>query len=792
MLANDGRGARWLEDILQDARYIFRGMARSKAFYALILFVLAIGVGVNTAIFSIVDAKLIKPLPFRNPSELVVVWDTYLPQFSKLGISPAELTAWQPQTSLFQATAWYRYVSQDVNLSIPASEPIVAQADIVSPNLFPTLGMSPLVGRMFTAAEDPSSALISEHLWRSRFASNTGVIGEMVRLNDRPATIVGVMPAAAQFPDWADLWLPKGPLLGDELINPVRHALGFIARLQPGVKEQQAESRLTMLSRRLANQHPTTSRGWGIRVSTLHHDLTQNVRPALLLLLFAACFLLLVGCANVGNLILSRASARAKEISVRIAVGANSFRILRQLITESMVIALVGSLAGLAIASVALKIASPEHPRMEPAVLLFLSITSITIGVLFGLPAAVRSVRGDIQPVIKSAGVTGSGGGLRSGLVVFEIALTMMLVMGAAILAKSFLRLMQTDPGFNPSGILTLRLVAPPSQQPGLFFHLMEQRLSSIAGVQQVAVTSTLPLIADRANGSRFNVPGSPLINPDTLPAAQIRTATPTYFDAMQIALKDGRTFTERDLKEPVVIVNRNMARRFWPGRSPVGLKFITGPWGPAPTWSTIIGVVDDVKQFGLDSEPTFDIYFPSLQGQYLIVKTIGNPMALSDVVQRTIHKIDPELALSDVRSMNEIARASALTRRWTMGLLVCFACFSFLLAVVGIFGVISWSVGQRTREIGIRMALGSTSNEVRMLFLRYGLKLTLAGLACGILASLAVRRALGTLVYGVSTADPAIYSSMPIIVLLISLIASYIPAQRAANADPLAAMRYE
>jgi len=460
--------------------------------------------------------------------------------------------------------------------------------------------------------------------------------------------------------------------------------------------------------------------------------------------------------------------------------------------TESVVVALLGALAGMAVAIVALRVALPVHPRMKPAVLLFLLITSLTTGVLFGLAPAAQSVRADIQSMMKSGRTIGSGAAMRSCLVVFEIALTMMLVVGAAILAKSFIRLMHTNPGFNPKGVLTIRLLAPPSQEPGLFFHLMEQRLSSIPGLQKVAMTNALPLIADRANGYRFNVPGSLLINPDALPGAQIRTVSPSYFSAMQIPLKDGRTFTDRDLNERVVIINETMARRFWPTRSPVGLSFITGPWERNPTWSTIIGVVADVKQFGLDSEPSFDIYYPSLQGQFLVLKSSGDPMALSDVVRTAIHNIDPELALSDVRSMDEIARASTLSRRWTMGLLVSFACFAFLLAVAGIFGVISWSVAQRTREMGIRMALGSAPGEVQMLFLGYGLKLTLIGLSCGILASLVMRRTLANLVYSVSTGDPLIYSSIAAIVLLISLIACYIPARRAAKIDPLVSLRYE
>ena len=788
----DARGTRWIEDFLQDCRYILRGIQRSKTFFAVILLVLALGIGVNTAIFSIVDAEIIKPLPFRDPSRLLVVWDTYLPQFSKVGISPAELQAWQAQKDVFQETAWYRYVPLDGNLSASGSEPLAAHADFVSANLCPMLGVSPLAGRTFSAAEDPWSVLISEHLWRSRFAASPEVIGRRIRFNGQELTVIGVMPSATQFPEWADLWLPKGPLLGDELTNPVRHALGFIARFKPRVSEKQVRSRLITLSSALAKQHPKTSTGWGIRVSSLHDDLTENVRPALLLLLCAGSFLLLVGCTNIASLLLSRSSARAKEIAVRVAVGAGALRIVRQLLTESMVLALLGGSAGLVVGRVALRAALPAHSHMEPAVVLFLLLISLATGILFGLAPAIQSVRADTQSIIKAGTATSSGMIIRSVLVILELALTMMLVIGAGILAKSFVRLMNTDPGFNPKGVLTVRILAPPAENPELLFHRIQAKLLSMPSVQDFAITNALPLIADRANTSRFNVPGSPLINPDALPASQIRTASPDFFKAMQISLKAGRTFTERDLNQPVLIINETMARRFWPGRNPVGLKFMNGPWGPNPSWATIIGVVDNVKQFGLDSEPSFDCYYPSLQGQYLIIKSSRDPRILATLIQKTIHSCDPELAISDVQTMDEIASTSALTRRWTMGLLAAFAGLALVMALVGIFGVISWSVAQRTREIGIRMALGAGRAQVLLLFLRYGLTLSLSGLGCGILASFALRRTLANFVYGVSTGDAIIYSSVSAMMLAVALLASYLPARRAANIDPLISLRYE
>jgi putative ABC transport system permease protein len=788
----DARGTRLLEDFAQDCHYALRTIRKNFAFSALIVLVLALGIGANTAVFSIVHDVILKPLPFRNPSKLLVVWDTYLPQFSKVGISPVELQSWQAQHDLFEETAWYRYVPLDGNLTRSGAEPIAVHADLISSNLFSLLGTPALFGRGFTSAEPPQSALLSNRLWRSRFGGDPTVIGKTVRFNDNQLTIVGVMPPQAQFPEWADLWLPKGPLLSDQLTNPVRHALGFVARIRHNVDEKQASARLFSIAQRLAREHPKTSTGWGMRVNGLQNDLTGDVRPPLLLLLGAASLLLLIATANIASLLLARASARSKEMAIRTAIGARPLRIVRQLLTESLVLALLGGACGWLFAKAGLWIALPAHARLEPAVILFLFLTSLLTGLFFGLAPAIQALRTNPQSVIKSASVTSSGLTARSLLVVFEFALTLTLVIGSGILTRSFVRLMQVSPGFNSKGVLTLRLLVPPSRQPEPLFHRIQEKLLALPGVQFVAVTNALPLVADGATTSRFNVPGSSLINLDALPAAQIRTTSPDYFRAMHIAVQSGRVFSEHDLNDPVVVINQTMAKRFWPGRDPVGTKFITGPWGPNPTWSTIIGVVTDVKQFGLASEPTVDIYYPGLGAQYLVIKTTAEPLTLASPVERTLHAIDPELAISDVRSMDQITAESARTRRWTMALLAAFAGFAFLLALVGIYGVMVWTVSQRTRELGIRMALGAQRSQVLALVLRYGIKLSLAGLAFGLLASFALRRTLSGLVYGVSTADPLVYLSVPVFMLIVTLAACYFPARKASGVDPLISLRYD
>ena len=778
--------------ILQDCRYALRLIRKNARFSGLMIFVLALGIGADTAVFRVVHETILKPLPFRDSSRLLAVWDTYLPQFAKVGVSPAELQAWQAQTDLFAESAWYRYVPQDGGLAFSGSDPMAVHAGFVSTNLFPMLGIAPAAGRAFGASEDPQSMLLSDRLWRRQFHGDREIIGKTVQFNGGAFTVVGVMPADGQFPDWADLWLPPGPLMGDELTNPVRHAMGFVARLQAGAGEEQARARLAGIARRLASEHRTTSTGWGIRVSGLQDDLTGKVRPVLWMLLGAASLLMLIACANVASLLLARASGRAKEMAIRTAVGANAARLAQQLVTESLVLALAGGVGGWLVAKLSLLVAMPERASLDASVMLFLWATTIVTGVLFGLAPAMQAVRADPQAAIKSGAVTGSGMATRSVLVAVELALTLTLAIGAGVLARSFVRLMEVNPGFRPEGVVTARILAPPSRKPADLFQRMREKLMTLPEVQSIAETNALPLIADRAFTSRFNVPGSPLIYPDSLPGAQIRVVTPDYFATMGIEMRSGRVFTDRDLGQDGVIVNESMARRFWPGRDAVGMRFITGPFAAKPAWSTIVGVAADVKQFGLDAEPSLDIYYPFIGAQFLVVKSRGAAGTLTAVLERTLHGVDADLAVSDVRTMEQISAESTRTRRLTMTLLATFAGLALVLALAGIYGVMSWWVTQRTREVGIRMALGAQQREVVGLVLGHGMRLTAAGLALGIAASMALRWVLAGMVFEVSAGDPATYILVTSAMLAVAAAACYLPARRASGVDPMTALREE
>ncbi len=782
-----------MRDLLQDLRYAIRTLIRTPGFTIAAVLTLALGIGANTAIFSLVRTVIIKPLPFRDPSRLMAVWDTYLPLFPKLGVSPVEREALSQQSDLFEQTAWYRYVPQDFNLIVPGSPAEQVHATFISAELLPTLGVAPALGRAFSGTESSQSVLLSHEVWKRRFGGDPAIVGRAVHLGDLQFTVVGVMPPEFQFPESTGVWLPQGPLMNDELTNPVRHSLGFIARLRPGVARSQASARVNSVFRRLAAEHSKTSQAFGVQMSGLQDDLTASVRPALLMLSGAVLLVLLIACGNVANLLLSRAAGRTREIAIRTAVGAGMGRLIRQLLTESIVLAAIGGALGLALGAWSLAALSPIKAPIDSAVLLFLLVVTTAAGIAFGLAPALQARKVDPIAAIRSGpGGQGWSSAARSTVVIFEFAFSLVIVVGAGILAKSFLRLMNVDPGFSPNGVLTLRVSVPASQNPNALFQRIEERLKPLPGVQTVAAANTLPLVANRATALRFHLPGSPLINPDALPVGQFRAVSPEYFRAMRIPLESGRPFANEDLKQPVVIISRSMARRFWPGRDPVGSRFVTGPWGPNPNWSTIVGVAGDVKQFGLDSEPTMDIYFPSLAPTYVILRTSADPLSLSTAVQREIQAINPAVAVSDVRSMGQILDQSAGSRRWTMGLLNAFAAMALALALVGTYGVMSRAVSQRTREIGIRMALGAGRNQVLAMVIGYGVKLCATGLGIGFVGALALRRFLSGLTFDVSTSDPVIYSGAALLMVLAALLACYVPARRASRVDPLVALRWE
>jgi putative ABC transport system permease protein len=617
-----------------------------------------------------------------------------------------------------------------------------------------------------------------------------------------------VLPGDFRLPAWADLWLPQGQA-GDEISNPLRHGFGVIARLRPNVSLRQAHVRLELIAQRLERERPKTSKGFGVTIVGLQQDLAGNLRPALLALLGAVTLVLLIACVNVANLMLSRAATRRREFAIRIALGAGRWRVVRQSLVESIQLSLAGGAAGLLLAyfglDLLLRLAppgliDPSTVHIDATTLAFLFVVSLATGIVFGIAPALQAARQDPQEGLKEGGRTFSrgSGAATSALVIAEFSLALLLLMGAGLLIHSFARLLHVNPGFEPANVLTLRMEPQisvqdqaNSQKLKTLFERLELKLQSLPGVKAVAATNAPPFATERNNVMRFAVPGSPLMRPDIYPLAHRHLVTPNYFRTLGIPLR-GRTYNTRDLDGPSVIVNETMARTFWPGEDAIGKRFITGPFGPEATWSTIIGVAADIKQIGLDSERTNDFYFLWYGPMYLMIQTAGDPLALASSVRREIRAVDPGIAISDFRTMNQLLDSSTGPRRFSTVLLSIFAGLALVLAVIGIYGIMAWSVAQRTQEIGIRMAVGADSRGILRLILGRGLKLSIIGLAIGLAATFAFTRVLGSLLFEISPHDPWVLTSVSLLMMAVTAAACYLPARRATKVDPITTLRSE
>ncbi len=784
-------------------------LRRSPIFTLTVVLTLALGIGANTAIFTVVNSVLLRPLPFRDPARLVAIWDTYQPNFPKLGVSPTEYDEWARQKDIFEQIGRYRYVvgGQEANLT-GGAEPRRVQASCASSSLFRMLRVHAILGRTFETRDDgpnaPRIVLLSNRLWRDYFNADPKLIGAPIQLQGRAFTVAGVLPKNFELPSWADLWLPEG-MAGDEITNPLRHGFGVIARLKPGVSPRQVHARLVAIGQLLAREHPKTSKNFGLTIRGLQQDLAGNLRPALLVLLGAVTFVLLIACVNVANLLLSRAATRRREFAIRIALGAGRWRIVRDSLAESIRLSLAGGLAGLLVAYAGLQallrlapagLLDPASVHIDVTSLAFLAAVSLLTGVVFGIVPALGAARLDPNEGLKEGGRSisrGSGAG-RNALVVVEFALALVLLMGAGLLIRSFARLLHVDPGLRAANLLTLRFEPsgfPDSQTLRTFYERLQSRLKSLPGVNAVAATRALPLAAERSEAQRFVVPGSPLMRPDVFPVAQLHRITPDYFRTLGIALH-GRTYNAGDLDQPYIIVNETMARTFWPGEDAVGKRFIVGPWGPQPNWATIIGVAADVKQIGLDAPRTNDFYFLWYGPRYLIVQTAFDPLALAPAVRREIQALDPSAPVSDFRTMEQVLADSSSPRRFSTLLFSIFAAVALLLAVIGIYGIMSWSVAQRTQEIGIRMAVGAEARSIMKLILGRGLKLSAIGLAIGLAATLALTRLLSTQLFEISPHDPWVFTAVSALMLAVTIAACYLPARRATKVDPITTLRAE
>lgn len=816
-IAGGGR-TNLLADFLHDLRYAMRLQRKNPGFTIVAVIALALGIGANTAIFSVVNTVLLRPLPYKDPERLVMVWE----EATKAGYpqdtpTAANFVDWRDQNQSFEGMA----AMDETSFNLTGfGEPERLEGRRVSTSFFPLLGVEPQIGRVFTAAEDqPGSqrvVVLSYGLWQRRFGGDAGIVGKTLTMNGAGYTVIGVMPARFQFPTADDeAWVPIA-FTQEEAADRGRHYLQVVARLKPGFAMAQAQGDMSTIATRLQQQYPETNTDLGAVITPLHEHLVGDIRPALMILLGAVGLVLLIACANVANLLLARAAVRQKEIAVRVALGARRQRLIRQFLTESVFLSTLGGVVGLVIAYVGLIILKsfiPENISQARAisidykVLGFTLFVSVATGLIFGLAPALQSVRFNQIETLKEGGrdaaTGGSGKRLRGLLVMAEVAISLVLLIGAGLLINSFLRLRNVDPGFNPDNLLTMKIVLPDLKyermaQRSAFYSELTQRLQSIPGVRSAAVTTNLPLYR-QGNSISISIEGRPEPPPGQEPIMVTRMISPGYFDTMSIPLLKGRQLTDQDTDNSpdVVVISETMARRLWPGEDAIGKRIAIGRIRSPEDWIQVVGVVKDVRQFELNADPKPQMYltyrqFGFFDARDLVVKTDVDPASLASTVRKTVWEIDKDQPVSNIRTMETILADSIARQRFSMLLLAIFASVALVLAAVGIYGVMSYSVAQRTHEIGIRMALGAQTSAVLKLAVGYGVKLVAAGIAIGLIAAFALTRVMSTLLFGVTATDPTTFALISLLLVAVAAIASYIPARRATRVNPIIALRYE
>ena len=809
--------------MFQDLRFGLRLLLKKPGFTLIAVLTMALGIGANTAIFSVVNAVLLNPLPFPEPERLIRIYGHFLATSQdNMRASVPEFTDYRQQTTSFEEIAGYDDLS--ANLTPQAGEPERVEALVVTPELFSVLRVTPFAGRVFLPEEAQEGhddvVLISHGLWRRRFGADSTIVGQTVIVNGRNHTIIGIMPEGFSFPQRTELWKPLW-FPADQYDQQRRGNRGVevIGRLKQGVSLAAAQSEMDHLAAQLTQQYPRNyeSRGWKIGVVSLLDDRVGEVRKGLLVLLGAVAFVMLIACANVANLSLTRGTARRQEIAVRLALGASRGRITRQLLIESVMLAFGGGMAGLLLASwgagLLLRLAPDDLPRIHEVrvdgrVLAFTFLVSLVTGLLFGLIPALASSNPDLNETLKEGGRGGTGTAkrqrFRSAFVITEIALALVLLAGAGLMLKSFWRLQRVDPGFNPEGVLTMRMLLPfetyqKSAQRGAFYQRVLESIKSAPGVEAVSATSGVPLTQAGSSGTISGENSA--VGPSDLPVeAEWRWVTPDYFKAMGTTLISGRDFTETDgAGAPLVaVIDESFAQRYYPDEDPLGKRIKRGRLDSTRPWLTIIGVVRNVHSRRLDATSGVQVYFPFYQdptayNMSLVIRTnMADPLSLSGTVRAAIQSLDNNQPVYDVFSLRQIVGDSMAQRRFAMLLMSIFAAVALVLAAVGIYGVMSYSVVQRTHEMGIRIALGAQTKDVLKLVIRQGMTITVIGLGVGLAAALALTRLLETLLFGISATDWVTYIEIAALLTAVALIACYLPAYRASRVDPMIALRQE
>ena len=804
-----------MEDLIKDIRYATRTILKRPGFSLIAIMTLALGVGANSAIFSVVNGILWRPLPYPQPQQLVMAWTNHQARGGPVQewFSPPEIEDWRAQNRVFsQFAALNNWVPTFTGRDEPES--LVGAA--VSYDMLNLLGVTPARGRTFLPEEDqpkaPNVAILSDDLWRTRFNSDPNIVGKSISLNQDNYQVIGVMPAGFQFPliPGVQVWRTLRPTLNPSCQRGciVLRALG---RMKDNVTIEQAQADVSTIASRLATEYPDTNSKVGATLVPFHEQLVGSIKRPLLVLLGAVGFVLLIACANVANLMLARAATREREMALRSALGASRTRVIRQLLTESGLLAFAGAATGLALAYALLRLlvnlSPPGTPGLDQIaidryVLAFTVLIAAFTGIIFGLAPALQLSKVDLNRSLKDTG-KGTPGGVRGGrlrgaLVIAEMALALLLLIGSGLLMKSFILLQRVDPGFNPDHVVTLRTIlsrTPYPTPPHLvnFYTQLLDRVKATPGVQSAATISTLPLSGNQTD-TNFLIEGRPAPLPNQEPSAWFNSISPDYFQTMQLRMVKGRAFSENDNEKTplVVIITEAMARKFFPNEDPLGKRIGRGP----DRWREIVGVVRDVKHFSLDTDAPPTMYYPMRQaparGMDLVVRTSGEPLSMAPVLRQQVWVGDRNLAIANLGTMKDLVASSITQQKFILTLLAGFAGLALLLAAVGIYGVMSYAVTQRTHEIGIRMALGASVGNVLRLVFRQGMVLTAIGIAIGIGLAFALTRLMKSLLFDVTPTDATTFALVALTLVLVALLACLIPARRATKVDPLIALRYE
>jgi putative ABC transport system permease protein len=802
----------------KDIRYGLRSLIKHPTFTAVCIVTLALGIGANTAIFTVVNAVVLRPLPFQDAERLAMIWTTKDTN-QEQPLSFADYNDLKNQTNTFSAVG---AASPLWNFTLTGGdEPEPLQGMYVSANLFELLRVAPARGRNFTSDDDRIGgtpvAIISHSLWERRFGSDRDIVGQQITVSGTSATVVGVMPVGFQLLDpAAQLWMP---LMQNQFASSGRQVrlLSVVGRLADELKPAAAGAELNSIANQWTNQYPDTNSGVGLRVVPMHDQLTGKVRPALLLLLGAVALVLLIACANIINLMLVRSASRQKEIAVRAALGAGRLRLLRQLLTESITLSLLGGGAGILLGSWGVQallalnpVSLPQYNqiRVDLTVLGFTLAASVITGVVFGLAPAWQTLKLDLHSALKEGGRTAiadrSQRRLSSLLVIAETAMAVVLLIGAGLLLKSFAHLLDVKPGFNTENVLTMQIGLPNAayqepQKRAAFLKQLETNLAAAPEVSSVGLVTRLPLMSALNNITSFLAIEGREVPPGERPEIDFRRASTGYFQTMGIPLLSGRLVTEQDVSNNTssVLINEAMAKRFFSGEDPVGKRISTAnSTGQQTQWQTIVGVVGSVRHLGLDVEPRPEIYYHTNTsppfGPVVVIRTTADPQRLISIARAKVRELDRDVPISNVNTMEQLVAQSVAQRRFGMFLVSIFAALALALAVVGIYGVVSYSVAQRTNEIGVRMALGASAADVLRMVLKNGMTLALIGVGVGLVAALAVTRLMVAMLFGVQPTDVATFAIVSVGLMLVALLACYVPARRAMKVDPLVALIYE